>query len=465
MKEEKTEMQKMHTKRIDDCIALGLTYSPADDSYIGNGVFMAIMDIKTDTDEKWESGMTKVKKYLASTSPVSADEMPSPTTGRLVEAEVIASEDQVHQGVPNLEEAEVILKFSPALIDPKKEELQALALSVKEIDADPKNMTKESMELINTTKNILVKARTSIQKDGKAARKPATDFAKRVSNYENELIEIIAPAELRMKELEKAAKDFALKEERKKTLPEFKEKLATIGDEGNDIHDEMLLDLDPTQRDVYYNERLSAHLEAKQAELKVKEDAEAKDKEAEDLKLKEAQDKIAADKIAIQREKENLRAQRLITLGFKDMGSSFHHDVEIFQKRAVMVLSDEEFDSFLIDTSEKVNQWSIKKKKEADDKAAQDIKDAADKATKDAEDKAAEKEADRIAAEKKIKDDKIASDKIAADNKEKAESEERFVQWKGTHSNISGIKDYRFDEETNITILFVQTDAFNHNEK
>lgn len=355
------------------------------------------------------------------------------------------------------EEAEVVLKFSPSLIDPKKKELEELALSVKEIDADPKNMNKESMELINTTKNILVKARTSIQKDGKAARKPATDFAKKVKAYEDELIGIIAPAEERMKDLEKAAKDFALKEERKKTLPEFKEKLATIGDEGVGVHDEMLLDLDPTGRDAYYNERLSTHLEAKQAKIDEAEEEKerlaniesgkvAKEKAEADLKLKQAQDKVEFDKNVLRMEKDNLRAQRLIALGFKDMGSSFEHDVEIFQKSAVMALNDEEFNLFIVETSEKVNQWSIKKKKEADDKAAQDIKDAEAKVRKEADDKAAEKEADRIAAEKKIKDDKEASDKIVADEKTKAEADEKFAKWKSEieSKNTDATLDFRF---------------------
>src|SRR5690606_33529836 len=123
-----------------------------------------------------------------------------------------------------------VFEFKPEIFDPNKEQLRAIAAEVANITADPEKITKEELEVVNATKNKLVKARTRIQAVGKAHREGAVKFQKDVIAYEKEMIEIIAPEEKRLKDIEAGAKEFAMRQEREKTLPEFIEKLRSIGD-------------------------------------------------------------------------------------------------------------------------------------------------------------------------------------------------------------------------------------------
>ena len=206
------------------------------------------------------------------------------------------------------------LEFSPAIIDPRKDALQAIADEVAQIEADPKKMDKETLEVINVTKRKLVKARTALNKQFKELREPAQNFAKKVREYEKELIAIIEPQELRMKEIEKAAKTFALHEERKKTLPEFIDKLNSIDPNQPARWDEnFLLDLDPNQRDAFYNKKLSEKLEADREVLRKKE------RESEILLAKEQ------ERLRVEAEQEK---KRLAEKDFRNWKDTFDQAVE-----------------------------------------------------------------------------------------------------------------------------------------
>lgn len=183
-----------------------------------------------------------------------------------------------------MEKAIVKFKFDPQVFDPNKEQLLAIKNEVANITADPTKITKEELELVNTTKNKLVKARTRISEIGKEMRTDALVFQKEVIAYENSLIEIIEPEELRLKAIEKGAKEYAIREERKKILPEYIQQLASIGDGILDL-EEYLLTLDPTQFQSYYNTRLGTHLEKQKAEqeAKIREEKYKIEKERDEL--------------------------------------------------------------------------------------------------------------------------------------------------------------------------------------
>lgn len=186
-----------------------------------------------------------------------------------------------------------IFEFKPEIFDPNKEQLLAIASEVKNITADPTKITKEELSIVNETKNKLVKARTRIQEVGKAARSGAVLFQKKVIAYEKELIDIIEPEEQRLKDIEKASKDYAIKEERKKKLPEYHEKLSSIGDQ-IEVIDAELLEMDPTQFQEYYNERLSTKLEADKELARLEAERITKEQEEHNAKVKAEQEAAAA---------------------------------------------------------------------------------------------------------------------------------------------------------------------------
>ncbi len=190
----------------------------------------------------------------------------------------------------------VKFKFNPAIFDPNKEQLLAIAAEVANITADFTKITKEELELVNTTKNKLVKARTRIAEIGKEMRTDAITFQKDVIAYENSLIEIIEPEELRLKGIEKGAKEYAIRQERMKALPEMKAKLDSIY-EGIEYDDETLLAMDPTQFQEHYNKMLGLQLEKQKAEqdAKIKAEQDALNKERDDLEReKRHQEEIKA---------------------------------------------------------------------------------------------------------------------------------------------------------------------------
>lgn len=193
-------------------------------------------------------------------------------------------------------EVSIVLEFNPEIFDLKKEALLAITEDVSKITADPSKATKEDFELINVTKNKLVKARIAIAKAGKKARDAATQYNRDVKSYEDSLIAIIEPEEQRLKELEKDIKDYAVKQERLKVLPDYKQQLASIGDVV-EVTDDELLGMDPTAFQAYYNARLGAHLQARQAQANAEAEATRLAKEAEEKAKVEAKEKLVSERV------------------------------------------------------------------------------------------------------------------------------------------------------------------------
>lgn len=198
------------------------------------------------------------------------------------------------------------LIFDIAIFDPNEESLQQIVNQVKEVNADPTKITKDELALVHETEQKLVKARISIKKIGKEVRDEAIKFQKDVIAYEKKLVGIIEPEELRLKDIKQEARTYALREQRKDTLPLYKERLESIGDDVQ-ITDDQLLDMDPTQFEVYYTERLRVKLEfdkfkMEEAEQARKVEEERKQREAElaeqhakDIKEAEARAKQQAE--------------------------------------------------------------------------------------------------------------------------------------------------------------------------
>lgn len=347
------------------------------------------------------------------------------------------------------------LEFTPEVFDPKKAELTAIAAEVAQITADPSKMTKEDFELINSTKNKLVKARTRISKAGLAAREAANQYNRDVLAYEKELIAIIEPEEKRLKEIEAAAKEYAMKEERLKTLPEFKEKLAAIGD-AVEVSDDELLALDPNGRTEYYNSRLSAKLEADKAAadaLRAEEDAK---RAAEDKRQADERERIENEKKRIQDEKTNSRIQSLLMLGYRRVADDIVYDRlpdARTSKHVLEVFGDEEFNGFYTGVAKMIDEDKKKQADEAEAKRQEDIRLAAEQAKKEAE----EAEAKRKADEETEVQRKAAEEKAAEEDRARAAAYQAFLN-ENSYNAETDLAIF----EGGITVLYRKIASYQH---
>lgn len=163
--------------------------------------------------------------------------------------------------------------------DPTEAELTSIV-------AETKKVTEESgMEVVKETRTKLVKARRRIEVTGKAMRDDANKFAKAVIAREKELVSIIEPEELRLKEIEAEVERRAVLEARKQALPVRIAALESIGD-NVEYNEDMLLEMDDNAFTLYKAERITAW------------------QEKETARLAEEQRKIDEEKARIAREQE-----------------------------------------------------------------------------------------------------------------------------------------------------------------
>lgn len=356
------------------------------------------------------------------------------------------------------------LEFSPAAFDPNKESLHAIAAEVAQITADPAKMTKEDFDLVNATKNKLVKARTTIQKRGKELREDAIRYQRDVIGYEKELIAIIEPEEARLKEIEAKAKEYAMTQERLKTLPEFKEKLAAIGDDfiPSDTYDEFLLTLDPNGRTEYYNGRLGAKLEAdkvaadaRQAEEDAKRAEEQKKLDDERAEIEREKERLAAEEDRLDTEKHNARLQRVLTLGYRETSRGFEYlDSPVMIESVVFDSTDEDFEASMKIALQYVEEANKRAADAAEAKRLADIKSAEEAATKVAEDKAA---ADR-AAEEAEKEKRAAEEKAAEEARARETAYQEFLK---AHS-YDEATDTVITDASGLATLYRKVAAYQH---
>lgn len=175
--------------------------------------------------------------------------------------------------------------------DPTVQQLNEMVAAAQAIDpSDIKAVHEQRMQLKT--------ARVAITKKGKEMRDDANKFAKAVIAKEKELIGIIEPEELRLKEVEDAEKQRKEREDRLAILPTRKDRLAAIGDQV-EVTDDELLDMDAEQFEVYYNRRLADKNEAERAAL-----------EEQKRQQEEEQRKLDAEKEAREREERARQEER-----------------------------------------------------------------------------------------------------------------------------------------------------------
>lgn len=178
--------------------------------------------------------------------------------------------------------------------NPTNAELTALAERAKKLVVTDLG-DKAQLALVHDYRMELKQARINIEKCGKAIREDANKFQKAVIAKERELVALIEPEELRLKQIEEQAEKHSLMEERKRKLPERMERLKAV--EGALMEEEVLL-MDDVTFEAHFN-RLQSDLNAKAA-LKLEAEARAarEAQEAKDKELREREEKLEAEKQA-----------------------------------------------------------------------------------------------------------------------------------------------------------------------
>jgi hypothetical protein len=208
------------------------------------------------------------------------------------------SEQQVEQ--LNIE------KFNPTIAEIQRIVVDGKKLTITDF-AD-----KLQVKAVRDQRLQLKEIRVNITKQGKAFRQKALDFQKAVIGKEKEIIAFVEPEELRLAGLEEQADQYAEREKRKELLPKRKDRLAAFND-GVEIPDDEILDMDSTLFEGYCNKRLADKnekdrliLEEQQRKIKEEEARVAREKE-----LREVEDRARADERKRTEEAEaNLRVER-----------------------------------------------------------------------------------------------------------------------------------------------------------
>ncbi len=183
--------------------------------------------------------------------------------------------------------------------DPTTAELQKMANECKQITITDFE-DKKQLEIVHEKRMLLKNTRVRIEKKGKELRDDAVKFSKAVIAKEKELIGIIEPDEERFEKLEEEAKQYAIKKERLRKLPERRARLEQEK-VGEQLSDEQINELD----DVSFESLITLLINARIISENLKKEAELKAKQAEiEAKEKELKEK----ELAMQREKERLDA-------------------------------------------------------------------------------------------------------------------------------------------------------------
>lgn len=196
--------------------------------------------------------------------------------------------------------------------DPTVEQLNELVVVSKKVT----NLS--PIEEVKKARIQLKTARVAITKKGKELRDDAIKFQKAVIAKEKELVAIIEPEEERLSEIEEVVKQAKLREERIALLPTRYEQLNAIGDTVT-VTDDELLEMDTDTFSAYRNQRISDKneadrlaIEAKEREIKEKEEALAREKEMQERekKAREEAQLEAERKLKLAKEEAELKAIR-----------------------------------------------------------------------------------------------------------------------------------------------------------
>jgi hypothetical protein len=189
-------------------------------------------------------------------------------------------------------------KFDPTVAELTKVAEESRAIVVTDFD-DPKQI-----EAVHAKRIELKKTRVSIEKRGKELREDAVKFSKAVIAKEKELIAIIEPEEIRLDQLEDAAKQHAIEKERLLKWPGRKERLAELGYKGGVNDDTVLRMMDDVQFESFII-NVKAKIEAERLAVQRTEQL------AREADLKRREDELEAKERAAKAEEEaKARAER-----------------------------------------------------------------------------------------------------------------------------------------------------------
>ena len=175
---------------------------------------------------------------------------------------------------------EQIINFDPTI-----EKLQSIIAETSKITAD--DLTNDSqLAIVKGTRIRLRDARIIIEKQGKEMRASALQYQKDVIAREKELIGIIEPEEIRLKEIEESAKEKREHEARVALLPMRKEIVGKFGT----FDDDFLLSMENEEFMVFLNQKTAERNEADRLEIEAEKNRLAREKELEDAKRKAAED-------------------------------------------------------------------------------------------------------------------------------------------------------------------------------
>lgn len=183
-----------------------------------------------------------------------------------------------------------IEKFNPTVMEIQKVVDEGKSITISDFS------NKVQVKAVRDQRIKLKEIRVAITKQGKMYRQKALDFQKAVIGKEKELVALVEPEEVRLEALEDQASAFEEREKRRELLPKRRDRLASIND-GVEISDDELLDMDSTAFEGYCNKRFADKNEKDRIELEAKERAikEAEAKAAREKEIKEAEDRARAD--------------------------------------------------------------------------------------------------------------------------------------------------------------------------
>lgn len=265
-----------------------------------------------------------------------------------------------------------IEKFSP-----QKAELKTLADKYKDLDINGVD-DRAGYLMVDEARKDLKKKRVLIKKTGKEMRDEALKFQRSVIALEKELIEIIEPIEIALKEKQDKVDNEIEREKRKAVLPERQEKMKEIELE---ISDDELLDMDPKEFTEFYNLKKGEYLDKKEAELKAEQERLAREKEIEEAKkkAKEEAEKKAAEEAKRKEAEAKEREEKL-----KREAEEAKKKAEEEKKKAV-----EEAERKAKEEKEKLIAEQKRKEEERKEKEEAEKKAAEEKAKKEREEQEA----------------------------------------------------------------------------
>lgn len=189
-----------------------------------------------------------------------------------------------------------------AEINPKKAELITLAskfgkLTIKGIDDTV------GYNAVQSARKELQVARSTVIEQGKKLREEAIATQKAIIVLVDDLVDIIAPEEKRLKEIKDKIDHDKEIERRKKSLPERIEKLKEI--DFTQISEESLLEMSDTDFTEFFNRCHAIYLKKREAEAELKSKRETAKLEAEKAELEAEKTKLADEKAKIAQDKED----------------------------------------------------------------------------------------------------------------------------------------------------------------